>query len=690
MGEVASAFVSLVPSLKGFGSKLGSDLGPQVDAAGKSAGKRFGGAMSTGIAGIGSKVFAPLAAAGAAIGVGNFLKDAIGEARESQKVGALTAQVIKTTGGAAKITAGQVGDLATAISNKTGIDDEAIQSASNLLLTFTNVRNEVGKGNDVFNQATQIATDMGAALGGDPKSAAIQLGKALNDPVKGVTALSRVGVSFTKQQKDQIKTLTESGNTLGAQKIILGELNKEFGGAAAASATSGEKLATAFGNFKEQIGTALLPVIDKVAGFLTTKIIPAVSTFISQMQSGSGAGGAFVAFIKGIWAAIQPVGAFLMGTVVPAIRGFFASFQSGGGPSAITAAFQGLVAFIQGSIIPAVMGIVTAVRGFVAVALPIVQAFVAGMMARIGPLMPQIRVIFTTIGQIITGVMGLIQAIISRVTAIIGGIWSRWGSNIMNYAAKIFGAIVQIIGGALRVISGVIKLFTAIFKGDWSGAWAAIKQIVSGALQIIKGVISAALTVIKAVFSVAWAGIKAGASAAWSGIKSAVSAGVGHVVDLVRSLPGKARDALGNLGGMLFDAGSRLIQGLIDGIMSKIRAVTDAVSSIASKIKGFFPGSPIKEGPLRSWNNGGVGERLGGLLEDGLDRSRAKVAAASRGLAGSVALDSAVGVGAGLAAASGGAAVFHLHDRDGVLLGTMHGVAAGAVKTAATTQKWSR
>src|SRR5207237_7672973 len=130
---------------------------------------------------------------------------------------------------------------------------------SNLLMTFTGLRNEVGKGNDVFNQATQIATDMGAALGTEPKAAAIQLGKALNDPIKGVSALSRVGVSFTSQQKDQIKTLVKSGDTLGAQKIILGELNKEFGGAAAASATSGEKMSVAFGNFKEQIGTALLP-----------------------------------------------------------------------------------------------------------------------------------------------------------------------------------------------------------------------------------------------------------------------------------------------------------------------------------------------------------------------------------------------------------------------------------------------
>jgi phage-related minor tail protein len=65
-------------------------------------------------------------------------------------------------------------------------------------------------------------TDMSVALGTDASGSAIQLGKALNDPIKGVAALQKVGVSFTESQKEQIKTLVETGDTLGAQKIILG------------------------------------------------------------------------------------------------------------------------------------------------------------------------------------------------------------------------------------------------------------------------------------------------------------------------------------------------------------------------------------------------------------------------------------------------------------------------------------
>src|SRR5690349_24749082 len=96
----------------------------------------------------------------AAAGIGTMFAGFVKDAAESARIGRLTTQVIKSTGGAAHVTAQQVGDLATAISNKTGVDDEAIQSGQNMLLTFTNVRNEVGKGNDIFDQATQTITDM--------------------------------------------------------------------------------------------------------------------------------------------------------------------------------------------------------------------------------------------------------------------------------------------------------------------------------------------------------------------------------------------------------------------------------------------------------------------------------------------------------------------------------------------------
>ena len=209
----------------------------------------------------------------AAAAVGTVLvkafKDSITEAQESIKVHNQTVAVLTSTAHAAGMTSKSVEDLATAISNKTGIDDEAIQSGENLLLTFTKIQNLTGKGNDIFNQATQAITDMSVAMGQDMKTSAIQVGKALNDPIKGMTALQRVGVAFTEDQKKQIKTLVKHGHTLEAQKIILHELKKEFGGSAEAAATWSDKLKVAVGNAEEAFGKKLMPTVEKYSKKLT-------------------------------------------------------------------------------------------------------------------------------------------------------------------------------------------------------------------------------------------------------------------------------------------------------------------------------------------------------------------------------------------------------------------------------------
>lgn len=195
----------------------------------------------------------------------DFLRSANEEARESQKVGAQTTQVIKSTGGAAKVTAEEVGDLATRLSNKTAVDDEQVQSSTNLLLTFKRVRNEVGEGAKILDRATEAALDLSASGFGSTESAAKMLGKALNDPLKGITALSRAGVTFSEDQKRQIAAYVQQNDLLSAQKIILKEVESQVGGQAAAQATAAEKASVAWANVKETIGTALLPTIDRMS-----------------------------------------------------------------------------------------------------------------------------------------------------------------------------------------------------------------------------------------------------------------------------------------------------------------------------------------------------------------------------------------------------------------------------------------
>ena len=174
---------------------------------------------------------------------------------DSEKAGAQLDAVLKSTGGAAGMTREALDSLATELQRTTAFEDDAVARGEAMLLTFTNI------GKDVFPMATRTMLDMSTAMNQDLQSSAIQLGKALNDPIAGISALSRVGVQFTDSQKEQIQVLMQSGNVMGAQKIILAELSKEFGGSAVAAADTltgkWEQLKNEFGNMMEDIGNAL-------------------------------------------------------------------------------------------------------------------------------------------------------------------------------------------------------------------------------------------------------------------------------------------------------------------------------------------------------------------------------------------------------------------------------------------------
>lgn len=139
------------------------------------------------------------------------------------------AAVTKATGNASGYTAKQLRQQASDLQRVTKYGDEAIIGTQAILATFKEIKG------DQFKQATEAILDMSTVLGQDAKQGAIQLGKALNDPTKGITALSRVGVSFTKEQLKQVKALQKSGDMAGAQAVILKELQSEFGGAARAA-----------------------------------------------------------------------------------------------------------------------------------------------------------------------------------------------------------------------------------------------------------------------------------------------------------------------------------------------------------------------------------------------------------------------------------------------------------------------
>lgn len=225
-------------------------------------------ASLAGVANIAKRVAASIGIIGAAaIAVSKKLVDAY---QADEQAGAKLSATLRATGYAAGFTTNELKKYAAELQKTVGIGDEVSISMMGILASFKNIRG------DTFKQATQAIIDMAANLGkagkgsADVEAAVIQVGKALNDPIKGMAALGRVGIQFTEQQKKQITALQESGDLQAAQAIILRELQNEFGGVARAmyEADSGlKRLSNSWGDFQEALGKALVENI-KLKGSL--------------------------------------------------------------------------------------------------------------------------------------------------------------------------------------------------------------------------------------------------------------------------------------------------------------------------------------------------------------------------------------------------------------------------------------
>lgn len=371
-------------------------------------GARLGQTLKTGLA-VGAGI------AGAAIA--KTFVDGVKAAEDYVTMQRRTAAVIKSTGNAARISVKGVAKLAGEIEGLTGVDENLIINSQNVLATFTKVRNGIGKSNKVFDRATRAAVDMSAALGTDLKGSTIQLGKALNDPIKGITALSRSGVSFTEEQKKQIKTLVESGDVLKAQKLILAEVEKEFGGAA--KAAGGEGFTGALNRAKDSLGdltrdllTVALPGLTTLADGFTNNVVPAIRGFAEGVRD----------------------------RILPAVRTAFGQL------SRFTPKID-----LKG----ALAGIVRQVKGW---GKPVVDAFTAGV--KTGDYGPLGTALGEALRQAISGAAGLA----SKVFGAIGD----WAASVdwLQIGKKVGGKALPF------VIGFVNALFDPLFtKEFWSKNW---------------------------------------------------------------------------------------------------------------------------------------------------------------------------------------------------------------------------
>lgn len=568
----------------------------------------------------------------------SFLKDQLTgvfqESLDASNGMAQTVAVLKSTHNASGETADAIADLAGSLSHLTTFSDDTIQAGENMLLTFTNI------GKNVFPQATKTVLDMSQALGQDTKSSAIQLGKALNDPITGITALQRVGVTFTDSQKKLITSLVDSGNVAGAQKVILQELQREFGGSAVAAGKTlpGQLtiLQQSFADVKQAIGDALLPILQQVVGWVQQNVLPALSRFGDWfVGTGLPAIQHFIAFVQanaipiliglgtvvaGIivpafiaWAAAMianPVGLIIVGIGL-AVAGLTAAFQHfyttnagfkafidnvGNGlkqfgawiQSTALPALQQLGAFFQSRILP----ILHDIGNFLLQTFqPVWQQLVAlwqgqivpllgQLWAALQPLLPVLQAIGAIIGVALVLALGILNGVITGIIKAISGV--------LQGIVTAIGGVIQFITGIVQVVSGVVTFIIDLLTGNFGKLGADLGRIWQGIVNMFQGV----WQVIVGVFQGAWGAISGFVSGLVQGVigffKNLFDRLVGHSIipDMINGIIG----FFASLPGRIFAFVMSLVVGAIARFNDfKARAIS-VFQSIVSGIGNVFRG----------------------------------------------------------------------------------------------------
>jgi phage-related protein len=542
------------------------DVGKNATKAGSSF-SGMGSIMNGVLQGVGQALggFALKLGGQALSAVTDFISGSIQEASQWDSAIAQTEAVIKSTGGAAGLTAQQMGDMAAAMSASAGasiFSDDAILGAQNVLATFTNI-----KGVN-FGTATQSILDMSQALGMDLNSASMQVGKALNDPIKGLAALSRSGVTFSKEQEATIKAMVETGNVAGAQKLMLDELSKEFGGSAAAAVNTyaGQQvvLQEKMAGIQQTLGEALMPILMEFGSFLADTVVPVIadvigglSTWLSDMQALGVTGDIFF----GIRDAIAAVPEILA--------------QMSAGLAVVTTFLQPLT---------------DAVMNFAAVFVPAITSAGTAIMEYLAT--PQVTAYIQLLSELFVQLATTLQDVLVLAFQALTVEWQHLVEAFTvawPYIQTVFDTFLSLATIVINFVIGLLQTISKLVKGDFAGAWETLKTTVGTALESIwtfakdlykniSGFVGELVGKFKEIGTQISAGIASGITSAASSIKNAA-------LDAAKSAYQSVKDFFGiqSPSKLMHDMiGINVSKGIATGITAGIPQITGAAELAAA------------------------------------------------------------------------------------------------------------
>jgi hypothetical protein len=226
-------------------------------------------------------------------------------------------------GNKSKDVADRLNDLADAQGRMIGEDNKVIRLTQSKLMTFKELAMTANMVGGAFDRATMAALDMASAGFGTAEMNAVQLGKALNDPIKGINSLTRSGITFTDQEKAKIKTLVESNQTLKAQDMILKAIEKQVSGTAQATADGSKKMAESASQILQAFSKPFSDGFNSIPGMLEN-VFPKIKSKAEEM--GKMFSMAISEAVTGDFVRFEAIGK-LIGDVISAAA--VAAFQAG-------------------------------------------------------------------------------------------------------------------------------------------------------------------------------------------------------------------------------------------------------------------------------------------------------------------------------------------------------------------------
>lgn len=614
MANIGSAYLTIFPSMDGFGSKLMSELnGVNVSSIGDKLGDQLGDGISDGMnkatksaSGFSGRLSA---LSGVAIGVAGELAGRLFDA-----VLSLGGEMVEASDSAQK--------FASTLSFA-GIDDSTIQQltastqeyADQTVYDLADIRNVTAQlaanGVDNYAQLAEAAGNLNAVAGGSAetfRSVSMVMSQTagsgrlmtenwnqLTDAIPGASGALQDAMRDAGAFEGNFRDAMENGE-ISADEFFAAVQKLGMQDVAVEAATSTSTIEGALGNLQasvvgvgSQLITALNPAITGAMNVLTDVIsgIPSLLSTYGPMLADFFS--PFVTSAQDLWATVQPMLAQLgtafggllatLGPVIQSLAGYFVSWGT-------------TLTSIGTSIMSVLLPVLTQIVNFVTTQImPVV--------------VPVIQQILTTIQT----AFPLIQMAVTTALTNIQTIWNAVWPVLQAVVMPIVQGISDFISGAMTAIQGVISIVMGIISGDWSAVWSGIQQvaqgvwdaisgIVSGAIGAVQGFIDGALSTIQSIWDSAWSSVSSFLSSTWEGIKSAASDGVSSVVSTVTGIKDRIVGFFSGAGSWLYDAGSSIINGLKDGIMGAVSGVIDAVSGAVGQIRSFFPFSPAKRGPF--------------------------------------------------------------------------------------------